>query len=573
MGYRTVMNDMGEWVLEWVPDEEPPPQPQTQTPKPSDIYDTGYTPEQYSPTPKPSEVYDTGYTPEQWIPKTQDWIRTLPSPQQEATGTIGGAQTTARETQPLSALDIPTYETPQLPQTASDWLRQQNEQQQIAQQAARYQPEWPEMEISPELAQKATAVKETWDTGELVGDSEVSQNLLDVIGNWIFGTVSKPAEAQTPKGTPEEESNLAELTKEIYAPINRNAPQQTITPDLVKKQFEILGRRVAKLSAADQKAEVADTWKDIVTTISKVGDPANFVSDPEVHQAIVEQMLINDKASPKWVESLPPDQLSGTLTKIAGYNPDKLPKSISDAYLDAIPPKNELAMAQLWDLGYKGTKLTKDTNDVLTKFNTMSQGKVSFNPEQLNGVKYMNMKALVSYLQQMPQEQWQKLAENNGRMVLKTTQTGFDALGNPVFNAVWDTVYPPDSKLTQSDKDKWIDQQRFQYEWYWSPEAVAQRQKEREESWEFSHQKELEGWGSYYNFLDAKKMYPDMNDFYKSPAMFAELRRRWETTGGGVDWETWLANYDFDENWYTKRPTERGEKPSYYKSRIRRVSY
>jgi hypothetical protein len=127
--------------------------------------------------------------------------------------------------------------------------------------------------------------------------------------------------------------------------------------------------------------------------------------------------------------------------------------------------------------------------------------------------------------------------------------------------------------MRRSEKERYIDQQQFYNEWYWSDEATQQRQKEREESYDFQQEKDLEGWKEYYAALDAMKLYPDASEYWSQAGKFAELRRKWETSDSGLTWEAWLGQFDFEGEWYALPPVERGEKPYIYSPRMIRLNY
>jgi hypothetical protein len=178
-------------------------------------------------------------------------------------------------------------------------------------------------------------------------------------------------------------------------------------------------------------------------------------------------------------------------------------------------------------------------------------------------------------LQSQPDAYWQKLVDGNGQLALNISEQDVSQnyKGELVYSASWLPSFPPDSGLKQSEKQQYIEQQQFYNDYYWSDEAVEQRQKEREEWDEYQRAKDLEGWKEYYSTLDAMRLYPDANEYWNNPSKFAELRRMWETSGAGLSWEAWLQQFDFEGEWYAKAPSERGEKKYIYSPRMIRLNY
>ena len=102
---------------------------------------------------------------------------------------------------------------------------------------------------------------------------------------------------------------------------------------------------------------------------------------------------------------------------------------------------------------------------------------------------------------------------------------------------------------------------------------VQNRERQREESQAAQREYELEGWAEIYSVLDNMKLTPIMDEYFRQPGKFAELRRMWETQGAGVSWEQWLRNYDFKGEWFKKSPYERGERPAAFAPRMTTRSY
>ena len=165
-------------------------------------------------------------------------------------------------------------------------------------------------------------------------------------------------------------------------------------------------------------------------------------------------------------------------------------------------------------------------------------------------------------LNEITDEEWAELAERGYGLKVDTTFKGLDALGQPVFSAKWTTV-PIREPQTGAEEE---------YDDYWSPENVEERNRRREESWEWYHAKELEGWAEYYKVLQELKLPPYMDEYFSSPARFNELRRIWETTAKHLSWEGFLRQYDFMAHWYRLSPRERGERPTAFAPPMTAVS-
>jgi hypothetical protein len=355
-------------------------------------------------------------------------------------------------------------------------------------------------------------------------------------------------------------------------------PEQFNTPEYIQGYFNTLfdpGTHPElydgnKLNAEGDKA--SENFWDAFTSDAKDGfyTPEQISKDPKVHENLVAEMLMRDKYDQRWAETLQDASLGKVITQVASQDPTKLPPTISQERLDAMVRGPDFAT--LYDTGYR----SKTYQDEVTAGIQQAQSngaQITYDPETLNSLTYANIEGLKSQLTQMSPAQWQTIVENGGQITLKTEFWKFNAKGEAINKGSWDIDYPPQSAMTQSEKDRYIDQQKFYDEWYWSDEATAQRQKERDESYAYSQEKANEGWAEYYATLDAMKLYPDANDYWEQPGKFAELRRQWETSGSGLSWDAWLQQFDFEGEWYAKPPQERGEKKYIYSPRMIRLNY
>lgn len=361
-------------------------------------------------------------------------------------------------------------------------------------------------------------------------------------------------------------------------------PEQFNTPEYVEGYFNVLTNPEqqpnyftnGKLNPTGEKALDA-AWDDI-TGDAKDGflTPDKIGSNPQIHELMNQEMLMRDKYDPKWVETMQDRSLSKVMTQVSSLDATKLPPSIAPERLDAV--KEPLDMATLWDLGYRAPKVAQGVNDTIKQVQTALTDagvgtQLQYNPKDFDTLTYANVIGLEQYLSQMSQAEWQKIIDGGATISLKTEFWKFNAKGEPVNRGTWDINYPPQSKMTQSERERYIDQQQFYNEWYWSQEATEQRQKEREESWEYYHEKDLEGWKEYYSILDSSKMLPDAYEYFSESGRFTELHRKWETSGSGLSWDQWLAGYDFEGEWFKKSPQERGERPYIFNPRMQRLNY
>jgi hypothetical protein len=464
---------------------------------------------------------------------------------------------------------------------------------------------------------KLAGTPEYWQAAKgISGQSKAGQSLLGSLQDWMGNTPFTPGavQGQGPTGqvpgkgfTPEEWGRMGrplggaypgwggvppsgpELAKTAISPegkywweggtmMGAPTPEQLNTPEYVKGYFNTLfdpGTHPElydgnKLNTVGEAA--SENFWDAFTSDAVEGfyTPEQISKDPEIHEAVVTEMLMRDKYDQKWVETLQDKSLGKVITQVASQDPTKLPPTISQERLDAMVRGPDFAT--LYDTGYRSQAYQDEvTTGIQQAQSTGAQ--ITYDPVSLNSLTYANIEGLRAELAQISPAQWQTIVEGNGQITLKTEFWKFNEKGETINKGSWDIDYPPQSEMKQSEKERYIDQQEFYNEWYWSDEATAQRQKEREESYEYYQEKDLEGWKEYYAALDAMKLYPDASEYWSQAGKFAELRRKWETSGAGLSWDAWLQQFDFEGEWYALPPQERVEKPYIYSPRMIRLNY
>jgi hypothetical protein len=468
---------------------------------------------------------------------------------------------------------------------------------------------------------EATTPVETWQPAkDVFGQSQQGQSLLGSLQDWMAGkTPFTPGitQAQAPTGVPAEGGGKGfapeewgtmgrpvggaypgwggvppsgpELAKTAISPegkywweggtmMGAPTPEQLNTPEYVKGYFNTLfdpGTHPElydgnKLNTAGEAA--SENFWDAFTSDAKEGyyTPEQIAKDPKIHEDLVSEMLVRDKYDQKWVETLQDKSLGKVITQVASQDPTKLPPTISQERLDAMVRGPDFAT--LYDTGYRSQAYQNEVTVGIQQVQSTG-AQITYDPASLNSLTYANIEGLKAELAQISPAQWQTIVDGNGQITLKSEFWKFNERGETINKASWDIDYPPQSEMQQSEQERYIDQQRFYNEWYWSDEATAQRQKEREESYEYYQEKDLEGWKEYYAILDTMKLYPDASEYWSQAGKFAELRRKWETSGAGMTWDVWLQQFDFEGEWYALPPQERGEKKYIYSPRMIRLNY
>ncbi len=240
--------------------------------------------------------------------------------------------------------------------------------------------------------------------------------------------------------------------------------------------------------------------------------------------------------------------------------------------LDSITDRGVLQ--QMWDtsIKYVPPARLKEAQDSVESFIQEGFKITGYDPEML---RYLDFNSVSKLIRDMSGngyysvEEIQELLSSGGYFRVAITGEDSDAEGNTRYSAQLKVVEAPKPPPKETDKQAW---EKYVSE-YWSQERVEQRAKEREESWEWYHQKDLEGWAEYYAILEELKLNPKANEHFEQAALFTVLRRKWETTGKGKTWEEWLREYDFEEEWNKKSPYERGERPTVFAPRLKSVSY
>ncbi len=550
MGYKTVQDPTtGAWILQYVPDDE----------------------EVKAPTP---EKYWLNFPKtEAPLPKVTDWTRTLSSPQAEASGRIGGIESTARQVQPLAALDIPAYQTPSLP-TVSSWQLPKAEKTYPAPKVEPFppvetykigkglQPEIPTYEPPPYQPEQAEQVKKSWEAqaAELGGEAPVTKSLLDT----ILGYITTPFKAQGVSAAEEKPSYIEPLPGTEKGWLQRT-PYEVTPAGKESPMFKgwATGTETKEFTPSattPPKAKVTDTEK-MVKEWGKTGktDLTYFDTSNDSDTYSVISLMAQ--------EGMPLPQLSNErLSRI----------------------KDPTVIGNMWQAGYKLPQVIEATSMELDNIRKrVSQSvqidiadNVAITSDELSKLDYKSLVNAVDFLGRVSDDDWRRIDEEGIVYRPNFSFTGFDSFGNKQYQFQgWyqDTKYETEAektrKQTEKQREQSLEQQRWEWQQYWTAEATEQRNRQREDSYQWNLNKSNEGWGSYYQFLDSLKLPPEANEYFSSAAQFNELRRRWQTSGGGLPWEQWLAQNDFMKEWNQRRPTERGEKPYLYKSRIRRVSY
>ncbi len=305
--------------------------------------------------------------------------------------------------------------------------------------------------------------------------------------------------------------------------------------------------------------------------------PENVNNAPENQLDINLSLVEHGEVLPQFYESQGDVNLAQFAKKI-GNNVVYVP--ISGGRLDAV--QDEASFKILWDTGYKSPKFLSNSTNLFQQASATLG--IPFmgteDPEKIKSMEYNSLKnALLDLTGQgkySPQDlvdMAKKHSEEGTTLRLATSYSGIDAFGNPTYTAYWDTIpyKEPEKTAGQKEAEYWADWQT-DYNHYWSPQQVAARDKQRQDSWEWSHNKDLEGWSEYYASLNVLKLPPYMSEWASSTTMFNDLRRIWETAGGGQSWEGFLANYDFWGKWYARKPSERGERPTAFAPIMTQVS-
>lgn len=248
--------------------------------------------------------------------------------------------------------------------------------------------------------------------------------------------------------------------------------------------------------------------------------------------------------------------------------------------------RNGNVAQKLWDnYGYKPESTIEDALIILDEFKKAGRDKVRINGGNLINLGFTDFLDAVSELGSVTRDENNKVIDVsiNRDLInslvtykkyvdLDVTSSKMNSRGGRVLNGTLKTYSMPkeEEKTKEEELEERQKQANLDYEFYWRPEQVAQRNKQREESWEWSHNKELEGYKEFYEILDELKMSPEMDSYFRDK--FNELRRMWETSNSGLDWETWLRQHDFSKDFGKLRPPQRGERPSAFAPRLITVS-
>ncbi len=470
-------------------------------------------------------------------------------------------------------------------------------------------------EVRPEA--QAAGTEAYWKPQqEIFGGSETGSSLMNTIQNWMQkreGQAPGQAPGQQPgqaaaqgfqpffkPGAVQAKSQKEETGVPAYAqppqPGQENkmwweggtlqgppTPEQFNTPEYVEGYMNVLINPDLKPDLYDNNGRLNDegmsaitnAW-DLFTADAAEGylTPDKISANEPLHEQFNMNMLLRDRYDQNWFESMQDTGLSTVVNQVASLDPSKLPAEISQERLDAMQRGPDFAT--LYDMGYRSKAYQDEASQIIQnaqEFLEGSDAQIIYDPAELDSLTYANIEALKQDIAQTSPADWQRIAEDGGQINLRTEFYEFNERGEAINRAWWEVDYPPQSEMSKSEKELYMDRQRFYYEWYWSDESIEQRRKEREESYQYYHEKDLEGWGDYYDLLETMKLYGEQNDYWSAPGKFEELRRKWETTGGDLSWEDWLKQFDFEGEWASLTPEERGERKYIYSPRMQRLNY
>ena len=334
------------------------------------------------------------------------------------------------------------------------------------------------------------------------------------------------------------------------------------------------------------EAKYLDTYLDTGTQTEQ-GDVAmqrviegvknNVVTPQNItpkNELAINQELVRHGVMPQFYENQQDTNLAAFADKLGR---DAVNVPISPERLDAV--QDEASLATLWNTGYKAPKVISGMIDLFGQFQSATNIPLwgVEDPEKLKSIDYTSLVKAAEAIssENLSDTEIQKMLTNGTTMRLETTRTNkFDSFGNPIYTASWAKdvpVQPPKKSDAQTEADYWTNWQT-DVDHYWDSREVTDRNARREESWEWSNNKSLEGWAEYYATLDSLKMAPFMNEWASSTAMFNELRQKWQTIGGGQSWTDFLNGYDFFSKWFEQRPEARGEKPTAFAPILQGVS-
>uniref|UniRef100_A0A6M3KGJ4 Uncharacterized protein n=1 Tax=viral metagenome TaxID=1070528 RepID=A0A6M3KGJ4_9ZZZZ len=292
------------------------------------------------------------------------------------------------------------------------------------------------------------------------------------------------------------------------------------------------------------------------------------------------EYIIDDKtaqsqidASAKYVQN-EKDVLN--LINTAGGRGLTLP-NISGDKLDLI--QNEGSIKQMWDMGYKVPKLLASAMEGINQVNAQ-YGNIADVPEaDLSQLDYKSIVNMMTFLTTLTPNDLKGIQDLNKTLEYTKTIAGTDAFGNRIYNASEFKFVEPYKTTAQKETEAKAKSQTAKAEAeaeatakYWSPSEVADRNRSRQENADWSEARQMEGWSGFYKVFDLLQLSPNMDEYFNSPDMFAELRRQWKAKGGGTSWEQWLAQYDFKKEFNKLTPSQRGERPQVFAPRMRSVS-
>ncbi len=248
------------------------------------------------------------------------------------------------------------------------------------------------------------------------------------------------------------------------------------------------------------------------------------------------------------------------------------PPTITPEKLNLI--QNEQSIEGLWDYGYKIPRVTEGATNEIAQINAIHNGRISVDQEKLSQLDYNSLVNVLGDLSEFTASEWKEIEDRNMTVTLKTTRTGVDAFGKTTYSAKWDIQepYKTEAEQTAESKAKQATSEAEAKAEYWSADAVAERNKRRQESADWSDAQSQQGWSEFYKILGGIKLAPNMDEYFNNPTMFNELRRQWQTSGSGMSWDAWLAQYDFKKEFNKLTSGQRGERPALFAPRMRSIS-
>jgi hypothetical protein len=276
--------------------------------------------------------------------------------------------------------------------------------------------------------------------------------------------------------------------------------------------------------------------------------------------------LLNQGSIPDNMQNYITDNDLSSIVNMAAQNNINLPE-INPERLSKL--RDEGTIATFQNAGYEMTGLYDSVDKYLRDWESENGVDILITKDQLSKLNYESLSELMENLNLLGQspDEMEDLRNLDKSLTLSLTSKSMTPKGKMLYTtAQWKSV----GGMTQSEYNKLQSQQEEND--YWSSTSINERNRRREESYEWSKAKDLEGWDAFYKTMNDLKLTPDMDNYFNNPTMFNDLRRQWETSGTNLSWEQWLAQYDFKGTWNKLSPRDRGERPSTFAPRMTGVS-